>query len=60
MLTRRAASCACSPSAPRSGSTDTGASEPEVIRARLSERLHEEGELDRLVERAVERFGFRR
>lgn len=40
--------------------TDTGASEPEVIRARLSERLHEDGELDRLVERAVERYGFRR
>ncbi len=40
--------------------TDTGASEPEVIRARLSERLHEDGELDRLVARAIERYGFRR
>ena len=40
--------------------TDTGASEPERIRATLAERLHEEGELDVLVERAVARFGFRR
>jgi len=40
--------------------TDTGASDPERIRAKLAERLHEDGELDRLVERAVERFGYRR
>ncbi len=40
--------------------TDTGASDPEQIRARLAERLHEDGELPRLVERAVERFGYRR
>ena len=40
--------------------TDTGASEPEQIRARLAERLREDGELDRLVERAIERFGYRR
>ena len=40
--------------------TDTGASEPEQIRARLAERLREDGELSRLVERAIERFGFRR
>jgi hypothetical protein len=40
--------------------TDTGASEPEQVRARLAERLHEDGELARLVERAIERFGYRR
>ena len=40
--------------------TDTGMSEPEQIRARLAERLREDGNLDRLVERAVERFGYRR
>jgi hypothetical protein len=40
--------------------TDTGASDPEQVRARLSERLREDGELDRLVERAIERFGYRR
>jgi hypothetical protein len=40
--------------------TDTGASEPEQIRARLAERLREEGSLDTLVERAIERFGYRR
>ncbi|HYZ70383.1 MAG TPA: hypothetical protein VE528_01885 [Thermoleophilaceae bacterium] len=40
--------------------TDTGTSEPERIRAKLAERLHEEGELDALVERAVARLGFRR
>jgi hypothetical protein len=40
--------------------TDTGASQPEVIRARLSERLREDGELDRLVARAIERYGFKR
>jgi len=40
--------------------TDTGASDPERIRARLAERLHEDGALDRLIERAVERFGYRR
>jgi hypothetical protein len=40
--------------------TETGATEPEQIRARLAERLREEGELDRLVERALERFGYRR
>ena len=40
--------------------TDTGASDPEQTRARLAERLQEDGELDRLVARAVERFGFRR
>ena len=40
--------------------TDTGASEPEQIRARLAERLAEDGDLERLVERAIERFGYRR
>jgi hypothetical protein len=40
--------------------TDTGASEPEQIRAKLAERLREDGNLSRLVERAVERYGFRR
>jgi hypothetical protein len=40
--------------------TDTGATEPEQIRARLAERLNEDGELSRLVERAIERFGYRR
>jgi hypothetical protein len=40
--------------------TDTGAIDPETVRARLSERLREEGDLGRLVERAIERFGYRR
>jgi hypothetical protein len=40
--------------------TDTGESEPEQIRAKLAERLREDGNLDRLVERAIERFGYRR
>jgi hypothetical protein len=40
--------------------TDTGASEPEQIRARLAERLNEDGSLDLLVKRAVERYGYRR
>jgi hypothetical protein len=40
--------------------TDTGMSEPEQIRAKLAERLREDGSLDRLVERAVERYGYRR
>jgi hypothetical protein len=40
--------------------TETGATDPEQVRAKLAERLHEEGELDRLVERAIERFGYRR
>jgi hypothetical protein len=40
--------------------TETGSTEPEVVRARLAARLREEGELDRLVERAIERFGYRR
>ena len=40
--------------------TDTGATEPEQVRARLSERLREDGNLDRLVERAIERFGYSR
>ena len=40
--------------------TDTGATDPEWIRARLAERLEEDGNLDRLVERAIERFGYRR
>jgi hypothetical protein len=40
--------------------TDTGMSEPERIRAKLAERLREDGNLDRLVERAIERFGYRR
>jgi hypothetical protein len=40
--------------------TDTGSSEPEQIRAKLAERLREDGSLDALVERAVERFGYRR
>jgi len=39
--------------------TDTGAVDPEQIRARLAERLREDGNLDRLVERAVERYGYR-
>jgi hypothetical protein len=40
--------------------TDTGDSDPERVRAKLAERLREDGELERLVERAVERFGYRR
>ena len=40
--------------------TDTGAIDAEYVRARLSERLREDGDLGRLVERAVERFGYRR
>jgi hypothetical protein len=40
--------------------TETGAADPEEVRARLAERLREEGNLDRLVERAIERFGYRR
>ena len=40
--------------------TDTGATDPDTVRARLAERLREEGDLGRLVERAVERFGYRR
>jgi hypothetical protein len=40
--------------------TETGTTDPEQIRARLAERLREEGNLDRLVERAIERFGYRR
>ncbi len=40
--------------------TDTGATDPEQIRARLAERLAEDGNLDRLVERAIERYGYRR
>jgi hypothetical protein len=40
--------------------TDTGAIDPEQVRARLAERLQEDGNLDRLVERAIERYGFRR
>jgi hypothetical protein len=40
--------------------TETGATDPEQIRARLAERLQEEGNLDRLVERAIERYGYRR
>jgi hypothetical protein len=40
--------------------TDTGESDPDQIRARLAERLREDGNLDRLVERAIERFGYRR
>jgi hypothetical protein len=40
--------------------TDTGSTDAEEVRARLAERLQEEGNLDRLVERAIERFGYRR
>jgi hypothetical protein len=40
--------------------TDTGAVDPERTRARLAERLREDGNLDHLVERAVERYGYRR
>jgi hypothetical protein len=40
--------------------TDTGAADPEQIRAKLAERLAEDGNLDRLVERAIERYGYRR
>ena len=40
--------------------TETGATDPEQIRAKLAERLAEDGNLDRLVERAIERFGYRR
>jgi hypothetical protein len=40
--------------------TDTGASDPERIRAKLAERLREDGSLDLLVQRAVERYGYRR
>src|ERR1700741_4018145 len=32
----------------------------EQVRAKLAERLREDGSLDRLVERAIERFGYRR
>jgi hypothetical protein len=40
--------------------TETGTTDPEQIRAKLAERLDEDGNLDRLVERAIERFGYRR
>ena len=40
--------------------SETGATDPEQIRAKLAERLAEDGNLDRLVERAIERFGYRR
>jgi hypothetical protein len=40
--------------------THTGATDAEQVRAKLAERLQEEGNLDRLVERAIERFGYRR
>jgi hypothetical protein len=40
--------------------TDTGATDPEQIRARLAERLREDGNLERLVEPPIERFGYRR
>ena len=40
--------------------TDTGTIDPETVRARLAERLREDGELHRLVVRAIERFGYRR
>ena len=40
--------------------TDTGAIDPDTVRAKLSKRLREEGDLGRLIERAVERFGYRR
>jgi hypothetical protein len=40
--------------------TETGTTDPEQIRAKLAERLQEDGNLDRLVERAIERFGYRR
>jgi hypothetical protein len=40
--------------------TDTGATDAEQVRAKLAERLQEEGNLDRLVERAIERYGYRR
>ena len=58
--TRRARSTACSSVGRSVRITETGSTEPEVVRARLAERLREEGELDRLVERAIERFGYRR
>ena len=40
--------------------TDTGAIDAEQVRAKLAERLQEDGNLDRLVERAIERYGYRR
>ena len=40
--------------------TDTGATDAEQVRAKLAERLKEDGNLDRLVERAIERYGYRR
>lgn len=40
--------------------TDTGSADPEVVRAKLAERLREDGNLDRLVARAIERYGYRR
>jgi hypothetical protein len=40
--------------------TETGSTDPEQVRAKLAERLHEDGKLDRLVERAIERYGYRR
>ena len=40
--------------------TDTGATDAEQVRAKLAERLQEDGNLDRLVERAIERYGYRR
>ena len=40
--------------------TDTGASDPDTVRARLAQCLHEDGDLVGLVERAVARFGYRR
>jgi hypothetical protein len=40
--------------------TDTGAVDREQVRARLAERLREDGNLERLVERAIARFGYTR
>jgi hypothetical protein len=40
--------------------TETGATDVEQVRAKLAERLQEDGNLDRLVERAIERYGYRR
>ena len=40
--------------------TETGTTDPEQVRAKLAERLREDGNLDRLVERAIERYGYRR
>jgi hypothetical protein len=38
--------------------SDTGEEDPVLVRRRLSDALHRDGELEQLVEHAVRRFGY--